>query len=450
MSKIILAGVLTWLWPQVVSAHSFGVLYNLPVPFWMYLYGGVAAILVSFLIIGYFFNKVVPDFSYPTLNLSRFNFFASLTNPRFLGTLKVVSIFLFVLTILSGLFEKSAYASFSMTFFWIIFVLGFTYATALIGNIYAIVNPWKVSVEWLMDKEVEGLIRYPKSLGYYPALIFYFIFIWFELVGQTSPNKLAVILIIYTILNYFGVIAFGKEIWFRYCEFFSVFFRLIGKIAPIEYRDGKLYLRPPFIGLLKESAEYFSLLLFTLFMLSSTAFDGFKETLPWVRFYWQNLDKVLRPVFGSNSYAMAKTGALLLSPFIFLSLYFLLVALAKVIAKSMTPLKTLLLQFTFSLIPIAFVYNIAHYYTLVLTEGPKIFRLNSFILSANFVWHSQVAFILLGHIAGVYLSHMIALKNFSSSHKRIILSQFPMLVLMVVYTVAGLWILSQPITGGTL
>jgi len=79
-----------------------------------------------------------------------------------------------------------------------------------------------------------------------------------------------------------------------------------------------------------------------------------------------------------------------------------------------------------------------------------LFRLNSFILSANFVWHSQVAFILLGHIAGVYLSHMIALKNFSSSHKRIILSQFPMLVLMVVYTVAGLWILSQPITGGTL
>src|SRR3989344_7759465 len=194
MSKIILAGVLTWLWPQVVSAHSFGVLYNLPVPFWMYLYGGVAAILVSFLIIGYFFNKVVPDFSYPTLNLSRFNFFASLTNPRFLGILKVVSIFLFVLTILSGLFEKSAYASFSMTFFWIIFVLGLTYATALIGNIYAIVNPWKVSVEWLMDKEVEGLIRYTKSLGYYPALIFYFIFIWFELVGQTSPNKLAVIL----------------------------------------------------------------------------------------------------------------------------------------------------------------------------------------------------------------------------------------------------------------
>ena len=40
--------------PQTISAHAFGQLYNLPVPFWMYLYGTSAAIVLSFLIIGLF------------------------------------------------------------------------------------------------------------------------------------------------------------------------------------------------------------------------------------------------------------------------------------------------------------------------------------------------------------------------------------------------------------
>jgi hypothetical protein len=117
----------------------------------------------------------------------------------------------------------------------------------------------------------------------------------------------------------------------------------------------------------------------------------------------------------------------------------------------------------FSLVPIAFVYNIAHYFTLIFTEAPNIFRLisdpfgfgwNIFgssdylpqaILNANFVWHSQVAFILLGHIVSVYLAHVVAMQIFPSS-KKAILSQLPMLVLMVIYTMTGLWILSQPIT----
>ncbi len=463
----ILAGITPFLFPQAVSAHAFGKLYSLPVPFWMYLYGGAAAIIVSFLVIGYFFNKKTQNFSYSTIDLSKFSFSSLFTSSWFLTALKVVSIFLFLLTILTGLIgENSSYSNFSMTFFWIIFMLGLTYATALIGNVYALVNPWRILADWF-GGETEGVLKYPKNFGYYPALFFYFLFIWFELVGQISPAELSMILVLYTMLNYFGVVAFGKGIWFRYCEFFSVFFRLIGKIAPIEYRSGKLYLRPPFIGLLRETAEHFSLLLFTLFMLSSTAFDGFKETLPWTRLYWQYFDDIVRPIFGTSSYAVFQTIGLLLSPFIFLGIYLLLIALAKVVAKSTLSLKDLALQFAFSLIPIAFVYNIAHYYTLIFTEGPNIIRLisdpfgfgwnlfntanyyNSFILGANFIWHSQVAFILLGHIVGVYLAHLVAL-NIFPSHKRALLSQFPMLILMVAYTMIGLWILSQPITGGTL
>lgn len=221
------------------------------------------------------------------------------------------------------------------------------------------------------------------------------------------------------------------------------------------------------MGLLKEKAENFSLLLFTLFMLSSTAFDGFRETVYFSRFYWKYIDKFLRPIFDTSSYAVFETASLLLSLAVFLVIYLLLIWLSKMIAKSSISFEDLSLNFVFSLIPIAFVYNIAHYYTIIFTEGPNIVRLildpfgfgwnffhienypESIVVGANIVWHSQVAFILVGHIVSVYLTHIVALNVFSSS-KRTFLSQVPMLVLMVVYTMIGLWVLSQPITGGTI
>ncbi len=465
IKKILTITGLSLLLPQISSAHSFGQLYNLPVPFWMYLYGGAGAMLVSFLFIGYFFSKKSDDLSYSRIDLSRSGSLKYLTSGRFLGILKYASLFLFLLVILTGAIgENSPYVNFNMTFFWIIFALGLTYATAFIGNIYSAINPLKMLAGWFVGKKDEPLAEYPKSFGYYPSLVFFFLFIWLELIGGTTPFKLSFVLIGYAVLNNIGAAVWGKEIWFKYCEFFSVFFRLIGKISPIEYSGGKLFFRAPFVGLLKEHAEHASLLMFALFMLSSTAFDGFKETFPWTRFYWGSIDGYARPIFGASSYPIFETLGLLVSPFVFLAIYLFLIYLAKIIAKSPLSLKELSLRFAFSLIPIALVYSAAHYYTLIFSEGLNIISLASdpfgfgwnlfgtagsswgMIIGANFAWHSQVALILLGHIASVYLTHRVALNVFPNN-KRALLSQLPMLILMVAYTIIGLWILSQPITG---
>jgi hypothetical protein len=69
------------------------------------------------------------------------------------------------------------------------------------------------------------------------------------------------------------------------------------------------------------------------------------------------------------------------------------------------------------------------------------------ILAAGTVWHTQVALILIGHILGVYVSHVEALRVFRGT-RRAIVSQLPMLMLMILFTTAGLWILSLPIAGG--
>jgi hypothetical protein len=157
---------------------------------------------------------------------------------------------------------------------------------------------------------------------------------------------------------------------------------------------------------------------------------------------------------------------LFLSPFVYLAVYLFFIALAKWIAGSVVPVRTLATRFALSLVPIAFVYNVTHYYTLLASQGATMIRLVSdpfgfnwdlfgtaraldtpIILDAGGVWHTQVALILIGHIIGVYLAHLEALKCFGDS-RRATLSQLPMLVLMVLFTTAGLWILSLPIAAG--
>jgi hypothetical protein len=60
------------------------------------------------------------------------------------------------------------------------------------------------------------------------------------------------------------------------------------------------------------------------------------------------------------------------------------------------------------------------------------------------VWHIQVAVLLLGHVAGVYLAHLVALETFPTQ-RQVVASQLPMLALMVGYTCLGLWVLSLPL-----
>jgi len=480
-----LAALSALLLPATARAHSFGKLYNLPVPFWMYLYGAAAALAVSFLVVAYFVTEQTAVQNQRTLEIDDAVWVRALRRLRLLPALKLFSVCGLLLCLATGFFgTKNSYANFNMTFFWVVFVLGFAYLTALAGDLYAVINPWKVVVEGLerfAARGCRGRFEYPRRLGYYPALVFYMAFIWIELFAATQPFSLAALLLAYSAINLLGVWLVGKIAWFRYCEFLSVFLRLIAKVSPLEYtpaaapgQRGRLRLRMPFIGLLQERAECFSLLLFVLFMLSSTAFDGLRETVRWINLFWMDLYQLLIPYIGANTspspwaiYIGYQTLALVLSPFLYLAMYLTCIGLAKVVTRSTIPMRELALRFAFTLLPIALVYNITHYYTLIITQGMQIVRLVSdpfgfgwnlfgsaqwlaapIIPDAAVVWHTQVWLILFGHIVSVYLAHLEALRAFPT-RRQATLSQLPMLLLMVGFTTIGLWILSQPLGSGT-
>jgi hypothetical protein len=459
------------------EAHTFGTIYNLPIPFWMYAFAASATLALSFLMVGFFFTGQSAERSLRSVEIPD-------AVPRAgWSILRSLSVLLLALTILTGLFgAQHPYNNFSLTFFWIGFVLGFAYLTVFIGDVYAFINPWRVLCDWmdrLRPMAFDGRIRYPAWLAYYPALALYMGFIWLELFGHTTPRSLGLALLGYTLLNFAAAALFGAEAWFRYGEFFAVFFRLLGKISPIEYgsrpargSETMVRVRRPFVGLIEESADHPSILLFVLFMLSSTAFDGVHETLPWVQVFWKYIYPVLawaiaRPyLFFVGLYYDWQWLMLWLSPFVYLAIYLFFIWTMKLVTGSDRPLRELALQLGYSLIPIAFVYNISHYFTLLFTDAPRLLPLISdpfgvgwdlfgtaklmqqpITLPASAVWHTQVGLIVFGHLVSVYLAHAQALRIFPGG-RRALWSQFPMLILMVAFTTVGLWILSLPIAAG--
>jgi len=464
------------------GAHSFGTVYNLPVPFWMYAYGATAALVVSFAIVAYFAGVPAAISAARTTRTAGRRYIGTLPRALVLA-LRIVAVFLLGLCIVAGFVgSRNTLSNINMTLFWIVFALGLYYLTALIGDVYAIVNPWRTlcdAVERLFPRAFRARARYPAWLGYYPALALYGAYIWFELFGRSQPRSLAYVLVAYTAVNFVAAAIVGKEAWFRYGEFFAVLFRLAGLLAPVEYVDlpdarsaYRISVRMPFVALLEEPATHFSMLLFVLFTLSSTAFDGIHETLPWVGLFWKGVYPSLAAVTGLpylklvNFYYYWQWVALIVSPFIYLAIYLVFIRLSRDVAGSKVSVRELALRFALTLVPIAFVYNVTHYYTLIASQGISMVRLisdpfgfgwdlfgtlrsgvDTLVLDAGGVWHTQVGLILVGHIVAVYLAHIEALRVFPST-RRAVISQLPMLILMVLFTAAGLWILSLPIASG--
>ncbi len=487
-------------------AHGFEGRYDLPVPLWLYLYGSAAAVLLSFVVVGLFVGKEHSPHRYPRYNLLRIGVLRALFESRALQlALRMVSIGLFLLVILTGFFgEQAPGYNFAPTFVWIIWWVGFSFFVAFVGNLWPLVNPWKVLFEW-----ADGLARrfgvedgleleepYPESWGVWPALALYFVFVWVELVfgGSPAPFNIALLAVLYSLVTWAGMAVFGKEVWLRNGEPFSVFFGILGRFAPTEVRvtdpklcrecegacgkgtgcvncyecfgratpeDGEINLRPPAIGLALPERVSASRAAFVIFMLASVTYDGLSVTP-----LWSEVGVLVAPVTqgsGSLGQLMLGTLGLVAVPLLFLAVYLAFVWLSRIFDGGKAGLVRLSGAYAYSLVPIALVYQVAHYYTLLLFNGQIAivqisdpfgwgwdlfgtagYQVNNAVLGAAFVWYSQVALIVAGHVIAVYLAHAVALRQLGD-HKRAQRNQYPILALMILYTVSSLWIISQPI-----
>lgn len=467
--SIALTALVFGLMPSLALAHSFGRQYNLPVPLWLYLYGGAAALALSFFLAAFMMRGEQHAVVEPRRLLYK------KTSKTCLA--RVLSVGFLLLTVATGFWgNRDPYVNFNMTFFWIVFLLGFTYLSTVTGNHYRDINPFTslgLACSRAFPRWRRGYFSYPSWANYWPAFIAYLGLIWIELFTHNTPLSLGQTLGAYTLYCLLGMALFGVAKWSRYGELFSVMFRLMALMSPFHRERHAVSWQSPFSGMLREQPRHLALLLFVLFLLSSTAFDGLRATSWWVALFWQDRSGLLTEWLGSppiynfatlRPYYMAyESGVLLLSPFIYGGFYILCMALAKLLTGSSLTVMQLSLRFAYSLLPIALVYNITHYYTLIFTQGVKVVSMLSdpfgwgwnlfgtaglwrapIIPDVAIVWHTQVGLIVLGHVISVYIGHRIALRSFATA-RQATLSQLPLLLLMMAFTASGLWILAQPI-----
>jgi len=207
-----------------------------------------------------------------------------------------------------------------------------------------------------------------------------------------------------------------------------------------------------------------SLTVFVIVMLSTVTFDGVMATPVWQRI--ESALYVALPALGNSRVAIIDTVGLLVFCVAFMAVYRLFATLIAHACGNRITHDAASRAFVLTLVPIAIAYLVAHYLGYFLIQGQLLIRLVSdpfgfgwdlfgtkgwysqpYMLEADTVWHLQVGFILLGHIVSVYLAHVEALKVFRSS-RQAALSQIPLLLLMVMLTTIGLWILSLPIAAG--
>ena len=491
-----------------VYAHGFGERYDLPIPLGYFVIGAGAAVALSFIVVGMFLGPGGGGLGYPRYNLLAAPALGRVLSSRWLThAVRAAALILFAVVLSAGLFGTGRpLENIAPTFVWIIWWVGMGYISALAGNLWALVNPWKTAFEWVQGltgedgaDEDAALFDYPEGWDVWPALLLFIAFAWVENVyaDASRPFNLGVLVLAYSAITWAGMLAFGKHRWLRHGEVFSVLFGIFASFSPTEARvsnravcdscdsgcaggecvdcyecfelaepgERELNLRPYAVGLTGMGRVSTATMVFVVAALATVTFDGIVETPRWVSFQTQ-LYGVAEALFGGNALEAIDTLGLLMVPALLLAVYLIFCLAMRALAEERVPVLEVAGAFVFSLVPIALAYNIAHFLSLLLINGQLIVPLasdpfgagwdvfgtadyepNTTIVGAKFVWFLSVAVIVAGHIASVYTAHVIALRRLGD-RRAALRSQYPMLALMVGYTAISLWILAQPIVEG--
>jgi hypothetical protein len=195
---------------------------------------------------------------------------------------------------------------------------------------------------------------------------------------------------------------------------------------------------------------------FVVALLGTVVFDGFGDT----NRYFDLLNWIVDtgPSWLADHSTMLRTVAMVIVVSAFAALYVAVSALigladnrsAAAAARRYAP----------TLIPIAGVYFAAHYLTywiIYLQFTPAVLAdplgrdwIHHYgvwsELPAGLVWWVQVALIVAGHVIAVFEAHRIASAG-RPRELRVVLLHSPLTLLMIAYTVAGLWVLGQAAQG---
>ena len=469
--RLALAVLFSGSWCAPALAHGSERGFVLLLPTGHYLFGGAAAVAATFLLLVFLPGGWVKRMAGARLRLGS----VPPINPM---PARLASFLLLLLLLAAGLYgSRDPLRNPLPLTVWTVWWVGFPLLHALFGNLWAYLNPWSGPYR-LLDRVGAGRLsrrrlRYPARLGYWPALVFFAGFAWLELVypAPDDPERLAYAVGAYWAVAFDGMVMFGERESTVHAEPFSIFFRLIAGIAPLRSEPDaaghhQISLAWPGAGLIAREPLPLSGALFLLLTLSSVSFDGLSKT-----FWWLGLGDINPLEFPGRSAVVGRNSAGLAVSFLALAgVTWAAVALgSRLLARPSRGTAPSLGALVLSLVPISLAFHVAHYLTALLVDGQyallaaadpfgsgaDLLGLGHIHVTTSFlntysgvraIWNLQTAAIVLGHIVAILLAHAIALREVGDE-RHASLSQAPMAVLMVLYTLFGLWLLSTPVAG---
>lgn len=460
----VLAGALAL--PAVAAAHGVQGRAETPIPNEVFVVAAGVVLVVSFLGLAFGWSRPILG-RVPWRRLPR-PLEAVILSPPVIwaGRLIVLAGFLFVLaTAAFGSTRIGANPAPLIVF--VVWWVGLVPVTALFGNVWRELNPW-ATVARLLRLPAERPGRpLPAGLGYWPAAVLLLLFAWFELVYPTpaAPRMIAVLIVLYSAGTLAAMWRWGIEPWLDRGEAFSVYTALLALLSPVELRgtggERQLGLRPPFVAVTRIRVLP-GLAGLIAVLIATVTYDGLSASALWKRRDVIASERLID--LGLSDFTagvLIGTFGLLGSLALIVLLYEGFAALSgRVAGWRSTSNGRIALAFLHSLVPIALAYFVAHYLTLFVFQSQDLIRLASDpfgtgadylgtadhridfqLVSANAIWITQVTAIVVGHVIALALAHDRALE-LERGRGEALRSQAPMLLLMVLLTVAGLWSLS--------
>ena len=347
-----------------------------------------------------------------------------------------------------GIAGGTSSAEVATLFLWVYGWVGVAAISALVGPIWHWLDPFSTLFDigaWVVRRlgvRPWDLADYPARLGRWPAVIGFAVVVWLELVLEAGPQVLFIVLVGYTALTLAMMAQYGRDTWRSNAEVFTVWFRMLGRLAPYALVDetGRVRRRSFASGLLEPGWTLADVVLVAL-AIGSILFDGLSQTQIW---------------FEAFGFPALPIQTVLLAAFL---------GIVVVAALAVTRFVGVAASGA-GLLPIAVGYLIAHYLTYLLIDGQRIvialsdpFQRGWDVIGTAFfvptgawlppglVWTLQLASVVGGHMLGAWGGHVVAALDAPAGleGRPLTVRQIPLAIVMVALTTLTLWSLGQAI-----
>lgn len=435
----------------MVFAHGIGGAQDLPIPAEYAIAGAGAALAVSFLVLALAWRS--PRYDTARSGCPAPHWLVSLVEGPVLSVVvRAIGFVFFLYVVWAAVAGPDLLVNPTFGVVYVLLWVGIVPASLLFGPFYKAISPVR-TVNLLFTRIIggdsdKGLRELPRWVGYWPAAVGLFAFVWLELIypDATYLSPLRLWFAIYFAVLLIGGAVFGTR-WFERADPFEVYSTLVSHLSVFGRRDdGTLVLRSPLANLDGVRAEA-GLVAVVSVLFGSTAFDSFKDSNYWLRFS-QSTELNLTLV---NTLVMLGFCAVVGVSFAAATMT---TGVSDGVRRAALPNR-----FAHSVVPIIVGYMVAHYLTYFVETGQQTLILLSdpmgtganllgtanwevgYWLSAHptFLAVTKVLAVVTGHVLGVVAAHDRAVKVLPKRHQ--LTGQLPLLLVMVFYTITGLYLL---------